>query len=95
MLERRSGARSCAAAGALAWVPGNSKAGATVALRAELPTLVVLSNTPHPLDPRKTYAPKPLLVAVEEGPAPGPHDECREKRPENGRGFELTEEYFR
>src|SRR5262249_62121837 len=32
--------------GALAWVPGNSQAGSTVALRAELPTLVILSNTP-------------------------------------------------
>jgi urea carboxylase-associated protein 2 len=81
--------------GTLAWVPGNSKAGSTVALRAELPTLVILSNTPHPLDPAATYAPKPLLVTVEDGAPPGPDDECREKRPENGRGFELTEDYYR
>jgi urea carboxylase-associated protein 2 len=80
--------------GALAWVSGHSKAGAAVALRAELNTLVVLSNTPHPMDPATTYAPKPVLVTVEIGAEVGAHDECREKRPENARGFELTEDYF-
>jgi urea carboxylase-associated protein 2 len=80
--------------GRLSWVPGNSVAGSTVALRAELNTLVVLSNTPHPLDPVTTYAPKPVHLAIEVGPPAGPHDECREKRPENGRGFALTEDYF-
>ena len=38
-------------AGALAWRPGNSRPGASVELRFEMDTLVVLSNTPHPLDP--------------------------------------------
>jgi len=80
--------------GNLAWVPGNSRPGSHVALRAELNTLVVLSNTPHPLDPSKVYSPKPVFVSMEEGAPAGDHDECREKRPENGRGFELTEEYF-
>jgi hypothetical protein len=80
--------------GNLAWVSGNSRPGNQIALRAELNTLVVLSNTPHPLDPSKTYSPKPVVVAIEEGAPAGEHDECREKRPENGRGFELTEEYF-
>ncbi len=80
--------------GALGWVPGNSRAGARVALRAELNTLVVLSNTPHPLDPATAYAPRPVLLTVQPGEPAGPHDECREKRPENGRGFQLTEDYF-
>ncbi|HVU05583.1 MAG TPA: urea amidolyase associated protein UAAP1 [Polyangiaceae bacterium] len=80
-------------AGKLAFVPGHSKAGATVGLRAEMDTLVVLSNTPHPLDPGTKYAPKPVVLTITKVPAPGPEDECRTKRPENGRGFELTEDY--
>ena len=80
--------------GQLAWVSGNSRAGSSVALRAELNTLVILSNTPHPMDPGQTYAPTPVLVTVEKGGGVGLHDECREKRPENGRGFELTDDYF-
>ena len=80
--------------GGLRFVEGNSVAGSSVALRAELNTLIVLSNTPHPLDPATTYGPKPVALAVESGEPAGLHDECREKRPENGRGFALTEDYF-
>ncbi|HET9933401.1 MAG TPA: urea amidolyase associated protein UAAP1 [Polyangiaceae bacterium] len=81
------------AEGALRWEP-NSKAGDFVELRAELNTLVVLSNTPHPLDPSPTYAPKPVALSVlQRGPA-GPEDPCRLSRPENARGFALTEAYF-
>ena len=36
--------------GGLGWVPDNSPAGAAVELRADMDTLVVLSNTPHPLE---------------------------------------------
>jgi urea carboxylase-associated protein 2 len=79
--------------GSLRWVPGNSKAGSTVAIRAEMDALVVLSNTPHPLDPGTTYAPGPVALAVVQGRPAGPDDECRNKRPENARGFELTEDY--
>ena len=57
-------------------------------------TLVVLSNTPHPLDPSPAYAPKPVAVSVYGGKPAGPEDECRKMRPENGRSFELTEDYF-
>src|SRR5688572_11627790 len=80
--------------GTLAWVPGHSPAGASVELRAELNTLVILSNTPHPLDPRPQYAPPPVRVEVRSGPPAGPEDPCRLSRPENQRGFVLTESYF-
>jgi urea carboxylase-associated protein 2 len=80
--------------GKLAWVPGHSKPGALVELRAELNTLVVLSNTPHPLDPRPEYAPAPVLLEVRSGAPAGPEDPCRLARPENQRGFVLTESYF-
>jgi urea carboxylase-associated protein 2 len=81
------------AEGNLHWMP-NTRAGAFVELRAELNVLVVLSNTPHPLDPSSTYAPKPVGLAIRRVPAPGPDDPARVSCPENGRGFTLTERYF-
>jgi uncharacterized protein len=80
--------------GKVAWVPGNSRPGAVVALRAELNVLVVLSCTPHPLDPSPTYSPKPVALSILSGEPASSSDECRLKRPENARGFELTEDYF-
>jgi urea carboxylase-associated protein 2 len=80
--------------GKLTYVEGHSKAGDTVAIRAELDTLVILSNTPHPMDPKARYAPGPVGLSVIDAKPAGPDDECRHKRPENARGFELTEDYF-
>ena len=80
--------------GALGFVPGHSKAGSFVELRSEMNTLVVLSNTPHPLDPSKTYAPKTVGLTVRAGAPAGAQDACRLSRPENARGFTLTESYF-
>lgn len=80
--------------GKLSWVAGHSKAGASVELRAELNTLVILSNTPHPLDPRSQYAPPPVALEIRAGAPAGPDDPCRTSRAENERGFLLTEAYF-
>jgi urea carboxylase-associated protein 2 len=80
--------------GALRWVDGHSPAGSHVELRAELNTLVILSNTPHPLDPRREYAPRPVQLEVRAGSPAGADDPCRRSRPENERGFHLTEAYF-
>jgi urea carboxylase-associated protein 2 len=80
--------------GKMTYVAGSSKAGDAVAMRADSEALVVLSNTPHPLDPSTTYAPGPVALTVERGELAGPDDECRKKRPENARGFELTEDYY-
>jgi len=85
-------------AGRIGWVAGNSSPGAYVDLRAEMDTLVVLSNTPHPMDPATVYAPPPVSLAIRTcGPdeRPGPDDRCRLSRPENARGFALTEAYVR
>lgn len=80
--------------GALRLVSGNSKTGDAVTLRAELNTLIVLSNTRHPLDQAPRYAPKPVLLTVLSGKPVDPDDECRHACPQNGRGFALTEDYF-
>jgi urea carboxylase-associated protein 2 len=79
--------------GTLAWVPDNSRAGAAVELRFEMETLVVLTNTPHPLDPATAYHPGPVALAITDGPPAGADDPCRLSRPENGRGFALTAAY--
>jgi urea carboxylase-associated protein 2 len=84
---------SADAEGNLAW-QSQGTPGGYVELRAELNTLVLLSNTPHPLDPSPAYAPKPLGLTVKSGLPAGPNDACRLSRPENARGFALTEAYF-
>jgi urea carboxylase-associated protein 2 len=81
--------------GNLAWVANPAPAGSSVELRAELNTLVVLSNTPHPLDPSPAYAPKPVTLELRSGEPAREDDLCRHACPENERGFVLTETYFR
>jgi urea carboxylase-associated protein 2 len=81
-------------AGALRWVPGEKRAGGFVELRFEMDTLVVLTNTPHPLDPAKAYAPGAVALAARSGPPAPVDDPCRLSRPENGRGFALTAQYL-
>jgi urea carboxylase-associated protein 2 len=83
-----------AADGAISFHPGNSVAGAYVELRAEMNVLTILNTCPHPLDPSPKYNPRPVHLAIRRVAAPGPDDPCRLSRPENGRGFTLTERYF-
>jgi hypothetical protein len=44
--------------------------------------------------PGGAWAPKPVGLTVKRVPLPTLHDPCRLSRPENGRGFTLTERYF-
>jgi len=78
------------ASGAVRFVPGHA-AGAAITLRAEMPVLVVLSNTPHPLNPAPTYDPPAVELTIHRVPPPGLDDPCRISRPENGRAFAKTE----
>lgn len=80
--------------GKLIYHAGNSQAGAFIDLRAEMNTLVVLNTCIHPLDTAASYSPKPVHLAVWTSPPPGQDDFCRNSRPENERGFILTERYF-
>jgi urea carboxylase-associated protein 2 len=81
-------------AGGLAYQPGFSPPGACVALRCEMHVLMALSTSIHPLDPRAEYLPRPVkLTAWRSGPAPAA-DPCRDRCPENQRGFINTERYF-
>ena len=82
------------AEGNLSWVPNHAKAGASLTLRSEMNTLVVLSNTPHPLDPNPEYASKPVKLAVYQSEPLAANDLCKHSCPENERGFALTDAYF-
>ncbi|HSH94147.1 MAG TPA: urea amidolyase associated protein UAAP1 [Roseimicrobium sp.] len=80
--------------GALQFDAGHAKAGAFVDLRSEMNTLVVLNTCVHPLAPGGAYAPKPVHLVVWTSPPAGPEDVVRNFRPENERGFAITDRYF-
>ena len=80
--------------GAMQFVPGHSRSGGFVELRADMNVLVILNTCQHPLDPNPTYDPRPVTLSVRRVAPPAADDVCRVSRPENGRGFALTERYF-
>ena len=80
--------------GAMAYTEGHSQPGSFVELRAEMNVLIILNSCPHPLDPSPRYVPKPVHLSLRRVPPPAADDACRVSRPENGRGFVLTERYF-
>jgi urea carboxylase-associated protein 2 len=80
--------------GSMKFEPGISKPGASVELRAEMNVLTILNTCQHPLDPNPRYEPKPVSLTIRKVSLPGLDDPCRVSRPENQRGFTLTERYF-
>ncbi len=80
--------------GNMAFAGGHSRAGDHVDLRFEMETLVVLSTCQHPLDPDPEYRPRDVkLTAWYSGPA-GAEDPCRNRCPENRRGFANTDRLY-
>jgi urea carboxylase-associated protein 2 len=79
--------------GDLRFVSGHSRPGMSVELRAEMHVLVILNTCQHPLDPNPVYSPKPVSLAVRTAAPAAADDRCRKSRPENARGFILTERY--
>jgi hypothetical protein len=80
-----------AADGGMSYHEGNSKAGSYVELRAEMNVLTILNTCSHPLAKNE---PTPVHLSVRKVAPPTEDDACRISRPENGRGFILTERYF-
>jgi urea carboxylase-associated protein 2 len=81
--------------GRMQFVDGNSIAGTSVDLRAEMDTLLVLNTCQHPMDLNPQYTPKPVQIAVWKSDPPTADDPCRIACPENARAFILTETLFR
>jgi len=85
----------CDAEGRMHFAAGHCPAGATVTLRTELDTLLIFSNTPHPLDPARTYPSVPVRIDVLPAEPVDPDtDLCVNLRGENRRAFENTWEYL-
>jgi urea carboxylase-associated protein 2 len=80
--------------GCMKFHPRNSMARAHLELRAEMNVLLILNTCPHPLDPNPKYEPKPIRLSIRKAVPAGAADPCRRFRPENARGFTLTERYF-
>ena len=80
--------------GAMRYIANNSQPGAHVELRAEMNVLAILNTCQHPLDPAPNYDPKPVKLEIRRVAPPAADDPCRLSRPENERGFTLTERYF-
>jgi len=76
-----------AADGALSYDPANSSAGASVDLRFEMDTLVLLHTCPHPMNGAAEYPRLPVGVQFRKADPVAPDDYCLNFRPENGRGF--------
>lgn len=85
---------SVAEDGSMSFAPGNSKPGDYLELRAEMNVLAILNTCQHPLDPNPKYEPKPVRMSLRRVAPPDADDPCRISRPENGRGFALTESHF-
>jgi len=80
-------------AGALSFVPGNSKPGDVVELRFEMDTLVVLNTCQHPFDPEPEYRSRPVRIEVVAGVDPFVDDPSLVVRPENLRAWKNNETY--
>jgi uncharacterized protein len=80
--------------GGMHFVPGNSKPGDYVELRAEMNTLIIVNACQHPMDSSPVYQAKPLMLSVKRVAPAAADDACRISRPENQRGFTLSERYF-
>jgi uncharacterized protein YcgI (DUF1989 family) len=75
------------------FVEGHTKIGETVTLRTEMDILLVLSNTPNPLDTNHTYRSTPIEVKIKDAEPVRENDICLNHRDENRRAFENTWEY--
>ena len=64
-----------------------SSPGASVTLRFEMDTLVVLHTCPHPLDHAQTYPRSEVLLSLAKAPPVAPDDPCLNHCDENRRGF--------
>ncbi len=85
----------CDERGVMHFTPGHCEAGATVTLRTDMEVLVVLSNTPNPLDPSERYPSVPVKLEVLEAPPVPEDDYCMNYRPENKRAFENNDDYYK
>ncbi|MBY6268253.1 urea amidolyase associated protein UAAP1 [Parageobacillus thermoglucosidasius] len=84
----------CDHRGDMHFVVDHCQKGDTVTLRTEMDVLLILSNTPNPLDPRTSYPSVPVKMEVYDAETVKQDDYCLNFCPENRRAFENTLEYY-
>jgi urea carboxylase-associated protein 2 len=80
--------------GGMELLAGRTRAGAAVELRAEMNVLVVLANTPHPLDDRPGYHATPVRILAWRGAPTAEDDATRNATPEGLRAFLNAEDWL-
>lgn len=80
--------------GSFTWRGDQSLVGAEVVLRADMDVLVVLTVTPHVLDPRPDYTVSPLEIVAVSGDPAGVDDPIRTGSPEAERAFQNTDDWY-
>jgi uncharacterized protein YcgI (DUF1989 family) len=78
--------------GSLTFVPHHASSGDWVTLRAEVDLLVLMSTSPHPMDP--SWSPGVVRVEIEEGEPYGPDDASMMFRAESARALEAARAVF-
>lgn len=72
---------------------GNSGAGGSVDLLAELPLVILVAVVPHPIDPRPTYTVGPLRIHAWRSRPTSPGDPLWDRSPESHRAYLNTIDY--
>ncbi len=80
--------------GSMHYEKSHCKEGSAVTLRTEMDLILILSNTPNPLNPSETYPSVPVTVEVYDAPPVDLTDYCVNHSPENYRAFENTWDYY-
>ncbi|MHA6532083.1 urea amidolyase associated protein UAAP1 [Paenibacillus sp. BAC0078] len=84
----------CDEEGNMHFADGHCIEGSTVTLRTEMDILLLVSNTPNPLDPSSVYPSVPVKIEILGAEPLKADDECVNARPENRRAFENTWKYY-
>lgn len=71
----------------MAFVSDHSHAGATLDLRFEMDTLVVLHTCPHPMNPATEYPRNPVRYQLFKAASVTDADPCKTSSPEATRAF--------
>jgi urea carboxylase-associated protein 2 len=85
----------CDEKGDMHYVRAHCRANDTVTLRTEMDLLLVLSNTPNPLDPRREYPSVPVRIEVLPAEPVTENDYCYNFRDEIRRAFINTWDYYK
>ncbi|MDR2427182.1 MAG: DUF1989 domain-containing protein [Endomicrobium sp.] len=84
----------CDDKGNMIYAANHSKADDYIMIRTEMSILLILSNTPNPLDTSSKYPSVQVKLDVYKSVTVGADDICVNKYPENKRAFENTWDYY-